>query len=97
MTGPRRPDGARPRRGRLGFVAGILLMGASFLVYPVYPLLVVLPVTDGHKVQATAAAAALSWAAFAAGLVLAGRRGWVWLRRRWRGRAAPPRGVPPPC
>jgi hypothetical protein len=97
---PRGQEGARPRRGRLGFAAGILLMGASFLVYPAYPVLVMLPATGGRKVEAAAIAAALSWVVFAGGLVLAGRRGWVWLRRRWRGRGgrgAPPPGARPPC
>jgi hypothetical protein len=42
---PRGQEGARPRRGRLGFAAGILLMGASFLVYPAYPVLAY----SGHR------------------------------------------------
>jgi hypothetical protein len=75
-------------------VAGVLLMGASFLVYPAYPLLVVLAVTDRQKAGATVVAAAMSWAVFGIGLVLAGRRGWVWLRRRWRGRSGRPPAPP---
>jgi hypothetical protein len=72
-------------------------MAASFLVYPAYPVLVLLPETERHRVEATVAAAAISWTLFVAGLVLAGRRGWVWLRRRWKGRGSPPPGPPPPC
>jgi hypothetical protein len=75
-------------------VAGVLLMGGSFLVYPAYPVLVLWPVSDRARVEVTLVAAALSWAVFSVGLYLAGRRGWVWLRRRWKGHARP--GPPPP-
>jgi hypothetical protein len=91
-TPARRP---RPHRGRRGFVAGVLLMAASFLVYPAYPVLVLLPTMEQHRVETTVAAAAVSWAVFGTGLVLAGRRGWVWLRRRWKGRGTAPPGPPP--
>ena len=41
----------------------------------------------------------LSWVVFSTGLYLAGRRGWIWLRRRWKGhrhhRHAPPPPAPP--
>jgi hypothetical protein len=83
----------RPHRGRRGFLAGVLLMAGSFLVYPAYPVLVFWPVTDHSRAEVTLVAAALSWAVFSAGLYLAGRRGWVWLRRRWKGRG--PRPTPP--
>jgi len=85
----------RPHRARRGFVAGVLLMAGSFLVYPAYPVLVLWPVSDRAKVEVTLVAAALSWAVFSVGLYLAGRRGWVWLRRRWKGHA--PRPGPPPA
>lgn len=89
----------RPPRGRRGFLAGVLLMAGSFLVYPAYPVLVLWPVSDRARVEMTLVAAALSWAVFSGGLYLAGRRGWVWLRRRWKRRAprpGPPRPGPPP-
>ena len=57
-------------------------MAGSFLVYPAYPVLVLWPVSDRARVEVTLVAAALSWAVFSVGLYLAGRRGWVWLRRR---------------
>jgi hypothetical protein len=89
----------RPHRGRRGFLAGVFLMAGSFLVYPAYPLLVFFPSTDRARVEVTLVAAALSWAVFSVGLYLAGRRGWVWLRRRWKGRSArsalPPPAPPP--
>jgi hypothetical protein len=84
----------RPRRDRRGFLAGVLLMAGSFLVYPAYPLLVLWPTSDRTRVEVTLVAAAISWALFSVGLYLAGRRGWVWLRRRGNGRAG--RSAPPP-
>ena len=84
----------RPHRGRRGFLAGVVMMAGSFLVYPAYPVLVLWPATDRARVEITLVAAALSWVVFSAGLYLAGRRGWVWLRRRWKARRARP--VPPP-
>jgi hypothetical protein len=89
----------RPHRGRRGFLVGVLLMAGSFLVYPAYPLLVLWPPTSRARVEVTLVAAALSWAVFSVGLYLAGRRGWVWLRRRWKGysaRSAPPPPAAPP-
>jgi uncharacterized membrane protein (GlpM family) len=74
-------------------LTGVLLMAGSFLVYPAYPVLVIWPVSDRARIEVTLVAAALSWAVFAVGLYLAGRRGWVWLRRRVKGhghRATPP-------
>jgi hypothetical protein len=84
----------RPRRDRRGFLAGVLLMAGSFLVYPAYSLLVLWPTSDRPRVEVTLVAAAISWALFSVGLYLAGRRGWVWLRRRGKGRAG--RSAPPP-
>ena len=81
-------------------MTGVVLMAGSFLVYPAYPFLVLWPVGERTRVEITLVAAAVSWAVFGAGLYLAGRRGWVWLRRRWKGRhhhhAAPrPPSAPP--
>ena len=64
-------------------------MAGSFLVYPAYPVLVIWPVSDRARIEVTLVAAALSWAVFSVGLYLAGRRGWVWLRRRVEGPRAP--------
>ena len=75
-------------------MTGVLLMASSFLVYPAYPVLVLWPAPDRARVEITLVATTLSWAVFGAGLYLAGRRGWVWLRRRWK--AHGPRPAPPP-
>ena len=92
-------------------MTGVLMMAGSFLVYPAYPVLVLWPMTRRTRLGLTMVAAAVSWAVFSAGLYLAGRRGWIWLRRRWKGRHhhrhAPPPAAPgtvidfapdgPPC
>lgn len=88
--------GGRPRRSRLGFALGVFLIGASFLVYPAYPLLVLVPASETTRVGASIAASVLSWSAFAGGLYLAGKRGLVWLRRWWTGRRKPRRGTAGP-
>lgn len=59
-------------------------MAASFLVYLAYPVVVFLPLSDRGKVALTLGIAVTGWAIFAGGLWLTGRRGYVWLRRRWR-------------
>jgi hypothetical protein len=88
----------RPHRGRRGFMTGVLLMAGSFLVYPAYPVLALWPAADRARLQLTLVAAAVSWTVFSAGLYLAGRRGWVWLRRRWKGHHHHgPRPAPPPA
>ena len=87
-------EAGRRHRGRRGFLTGVLLMAGSFLVYPAYPVLLFWPASDRARVEVTLVAAALSWGVFSVGLYLAGRRGWVWLRRRWKGRGS--RGAPPP-
>src|SRR5262245_31399254 len=94
-----RGDPGRAHRRRRGFVTGVLLMAGSFLVYPVYPVLVLWPVSDRTRVGTTLVAAVVSWVVFSTGLYLAGRRGWVWLRRRWKGHrhqhAPPPPSATP--
>ena len=69
------------------FIAGVALMGVSFLVYPAYSLIILLlPFSRGIKVGVIAAASLLSWGVFSAGIYLAGREGYDWLKRLslWR-------------
>ncbi len=69
---------------RTRFAAGVALIAASFLVYPAYPLIVFLPLSDTTRVAATLAASLASWGAFTAGLFLAGEKGYAWLKSWWR-------------
>jgi hypothetical protein len=87
----------RPHRARRGFMTGVFMMAGSFLVYPAYPILVLWPTTERIRVGLTVSAAALSWTIFSAGLYLAGRRGWIWLRRRWKGPRHHRHTPPPPA
>ena len=64
------------------FAVGIALIVISFLVYPAYPLIVFLPYSGEIKVAVTIAASLLSWGVFSAGIFLAGREGYNWLKGR---------------
>ncbi|MGH7410778.1 MAG: hypothetical protein ACREJ6_06940 [Candidatus Methylomirabilis sp.] len=64
------------------FAAGIALMAMSFLVYPAYPFIVFLPYSEKVKIAVTIAASLLSWGVFSAGIFLAGREGYEWLKGR---------------
>ena len=89
--------GPRSHRGRRGFTTGVVMMAGSFLVYPAYPILVLWPTTERIRVGLTVVAAGVSWVVFSTGLYLAGRRGWIWLRRRWKGRHHHRHAPPPPA
>ena len=72
---------------RMRFIAGVALMGVSFLVYPAYSLIILLlPFSKEIKVGVITAASLLSWGVFSAGIYLAGREGYDWLKRLslWR-------------
>ncbi len=69
-------------RGTVRFAVGIALIAMSFLVYPVYPFILFLPYSEGVKIAVTVGASLLSWGVFSAGLLLAGREGYDWLRGR---------------
>ena len=80
-----RPDGTGGRRavaGRARFVAGIVLMAISFLVYPTYPMILVLSLSDRMKIGVAVLASLLSWGVFCSGFYLAGREGYEWLKGR---------------
>ena len=57
-------------------------MAMSFLVYPAYPFIVFLPYSEGVKIAVTVAASLVSWGVFSAGIFLAGRQGYEWLKGR---------------
>lgn len=72
---------------RMRFIAGVALMGVSFLVYPAYSLIILfLPFSKEIKAGVMAATSLLSWGVFSAGIYLAGREGYDWLKRLslWR-------------
>lgn len=61
---------------------GLILMVASFALYPACALIFVLPVSVATKAELGIAAWAVSWGAFALGSALAGAQGVEWLRGR---------------
>ena len=80
-----RPDGTGGRRavaGRARFVAGIVLMAISFLVYPAYLVILFLSLSDRMKIGVAVLASLLSWGVFCGGFYLAGREGYEWLKGR---------------
>ena len=68
---------------RARFVVGIILMAASFLVYPAYSMVPFLSLSDRMKIGVTVLASVLSWGVFYAGIYLSGREGYDWLKQHW--------------
>ena len=67
-------------RRRFLFKVGIALMAVSFLVYPSYLVIPVLPVSTGMKGFLFVAASVLSWSIFGIGTVIAGKEGYPYLK-----------------
>jgi hypothetical protein len=78
-------------RSRSMFVAGLALVAISFLVYPAYPIIILLvPASAIVKAGLTVTAWILSWICFSAGVCLAGFQRYRSLREpgAWRTLAA---------
>lgn len=76
------PPGEIDRRFR--FIAGVAFIAASFLVYPAYLAIPLLPLSGTMKLGIALLALLLSWGMFGAGFYLSGREGYEWLKRRLR-------------
>jgi len=57
-------------------------MAMSFLVYPAYPLILFLSLSDRMKIGVAVLASLLGWGVFCGGFYLAGRGGYAWLKGR---------------
>jgi hypothetical protein len=68
------------------FWAGLVLMIASFALYPAYLFVALLPISASSKVAGAVVLWLLSWAGFSAGSAMAGPEGIHYLRRLWRRR-----------
>jgi hypothetical protein len=79
FTHPPVPPGQRAR-----FLGGVCLIALSFLVYPAFVVILLVPLATEMKLAVIAGASMASWAAFSAGIYLAGRRGYDWFKGRWR-------------
>jgi hypothetical protein len=75
------PDGS-DRRSR--FIAGVTLIAASFLVYPSYLVIPLLPLSGAMKLGIALLASLASWGTFSIGSYLSGREGFEWLKQRLR-------------
>lgn len=76
-----------PKPHPAAFRSGILLMIASFFVYPGYGVIATLPLSPDDKLEAGVVAWAASWGSFALGSTLAGTEGVEFLRRLFRRRS----------
>jgi hypothetical protein len=59
-------------------------MAGSFMVYPIYPIILLwLPLSASVKAGASVAVWLLSWATFSLGALLAGPEGFEWFKTLW--------------
>jgi hypothetical protein len=76
---------ARAPQHSVRFIAGTVLMAASFLVYPAYPVILLwLPLSPSVKAGVSVAVWVLSWGSFSLGAYLAGPEGYAWFKGLWR-------------
>ena len=81
---PRPEQAPEPKPHPAVFRIGLLLMISSFALYPLYAVLLELPLPRATKVYIGFAAWGVSWASFALGSALAGKEGVQYLRQaRW--------------
>ena len=72
-------------RQRLRFIAGIVLIVISFLVYPAYPMIILfLRYSPRVKFDLIVVLSFLSWIVFSVGIMLAGLEGYEWLKNLWK-------------
>src|SRR5215469_13127115 len=84
-----RADGTVHECRRAQFVAGVVLMAISFLVYPAYPWIIVfLPSSVRVKLAVIVALSLLSWIVFGVGIFLAGLEGYEYLKELWKRKAS---------
>ncbi len=62
------------------FFVGVGMMAISFLVYPGYALIPVLPLPGPLKVGIAVAASVVSWTLFGLGTLLTGKEGYPYLK-----------------
>lgn len=57
-------------------ISGIILIGISFLIYPLYAVIPFLPLSLTLKIVVSTIGSLVSWALFSAGVFLAGKGWW---------------------
>ena len=79
------PSAPAAHRKSVKFIAGTVLMAASFLVYPAYPVIILwLPLSASAKAGVSVAVWVLSWGTFSAGAYFAGPEGYQFFKGLWR-------------
>ncbi len=63
-------------------ISGIILIGTSFLIYPLYAVIPFLPLSSTLKIVVSTIGSLVSWALFSAGVFLAGRGWWQLIFKR---------------
>jgi hypothetical protein len=63
------------------FWLGVMLIAASFAIYPAYPVIALLPLPVTARVGGAILGSMLSWGVFFVGSMLAGRRGVHYVKR----------------
>lgn len=86
---------ALPPGERGAFWLGVVLMTASFAIYPAYLVIALLPLPMSVRVAMAVVASIISWAIFFAGSFISGRRGVEYVRRLFSGDRVPPPPPPP--
>ena len=79
---------------RPAFWVGVGLIASSFVVYPLYAVIAVLPVPLQLKIIGAVMGSLASWGVFFLGTMLAGRRGVLYVKS-WFRRGQPPLEPPP--
>ena len=79
-----------PRKSKTSVTVGVTLIVSSFVIYPAYPAIALLPFSLEVRFATAFVASVASWAVFFAGLSLAGKEGVDYLKRLLTRRKAPP-------
>jgi hypothetical protein len=85
---------ARTQIARYSFPIGVVLIIVSFVIYPAYPVIALLPFPVKLRVIVAVAASAVSWGVFFVGSALAGKPGVDYVKRLLARRKPPPPPLP---
>ncbi len=70
-----------PQSESASFWLGVVMIAASFAIYPLYVVIAFLPVPLDARVAGAIIGSILSWAVFFTGALISGRRGVTYVKR----------------